>query len=303
MRDILDDPTDEEEDSLSPGGTSTNDQSFLFGFNSSVLSLRKLHPPPEQVLTFWNIYKTNVDPVLKLLHIPTMEKSILSAAYDMDHISKAQEALVFSIYFASITTLSEDQCAALGVERQTCLHKYRFATEQAFARCSFLSTQELVVLQAFLLFLVCVRRTDDSRYVWTMTGLLIRLAQALGVHRDGATFDISPFEIELRRRLWWQIVILDVRASEDHGCDPTIVEQSYDTKFPLNINDADIAPSTKTTPEEHEGATEMTFDLIRYSFSTTVRRLSYSPPGPGVRLPCIFPYLLDHSHHCLAVIV
>lgn len=85
----------------------------------------------------------------------------------------------------------------------------------------------------------------------------------------------------MRRRLWWQISSLDGRASEDQGTDPSIGEQSFDTRFPLNINDEDIDPSMKDTPAEREGATEMTFDLIRYSMGITARRLSYAPPAEG----------------------
>ena len=286
MQDILDDPTDEEDDYPSPdsgSSTSANHQGFIFSFSSTLLSLAKFHPPPEQIPTYWNIYKDNVDPVCKLMHIPTLEKTVLRAAQELNHIGKALEALIFSIYYASVTSLSPGDClVVLGVEKEATLRKYRFAVEQAFSRANFLSTQELIVLQALLLFLTCVRRTDDSRYVWTITGLLIRLAQALGIHRDGIHFNLSPYETELRRRLWWHICALDVRASEDQGCDPTIVEQSFDTNFPLNINDTDISPSMKEPPEEREGASEMTFDLIRFSVSTAVRRLSYVPPGYGM---------------------
>ena len=287
LQDILDDPTDEEDEYPSPDSapsTYANHQGFIFSFSSTLLSLHKFHPPPEQIPVYWNIYKSNVDPVCKLVHIPTMEKTILQAAEDLNHINKALEALIFSIYHVSVASLSPNDClVVLGVEKDSTLRKYRFAVEQAFARAHFLSTQELIVLQALLLFLTCVRLTDDSHYVWTITGLLIRLAQALGIHRDGIHFNLSPYETELRRRLWWQICALDLRASEDHGCDPTISEQSFDTSFPLNINDADISPSMKEPPEEREGATEMTFDLIRFSVSTAVRRLSYVPPGPS---PC-----------------
>lgn len=287
MQDILDDPTDEEDDYPSPGSgssASANHQGFIFSFSSTILSLRNFHPREEQIPTYWNIYKTNVDPVIKLFHIPFHENMISQASQDLDHISKPLEVFVFTIYYAAITSLSAEDCIRhLGLERQAALRKYRFAVEQALARAGFLSTQDFVVLQSMLLFLTCVRRSDDTRYVWTLTGLLIRLAQAQGCHRDGHQFDLSPFDTEMRRRLWWQICTLDVRASEDHGCDPSIIEQSFDTKFPLNINDEDISPTMKDPPEEHEGATEMTFDLIRYSVSTTVRRLSYAPPGPG---PC-----------------
>ncbi|MCJ1458137.1 hypothetical protein MMC28_008508 [Mycoblastus sanguinarius] len=287
MRDILDDPTDEEDDYPSPGsgsGASANHQGFIFNFSSTIFSLRNFHPPPEQIPTYWNIFKSNIDPVIKLLHIPHYENLVSQASEDLDNISKPMEVLMFTLYFSAVTSLSADDCTCiLGLEKQATLRKYRFAVEQALARAGFLSTQELMVLQSMLLFLTCVRRSDDTRYVWTVTGLLIRLAQALGVHRDGQQFGLLPFETEMRRRLWWQICTLDVRASEDHGCDPSIIEQSFDTKFPLNINDRDITPSMKEAPPEHEGATEMTFDLIRYSVSTTVRRLSYAPPGPG---PC-----------------
>lgn len=65
------------------------------------------------------------------------------------------------------------------------------------------------------------------------------------------------------------------------GSDPSIQESTYDTRFPLNIYDEDIDPSMKEPPEEREGATEMIFDLLRYTVSTTARRMNYAPPGPG----------------------
>ncbi len=285
MRDILDDPTDDEDDYPSPASTSTastNTQGFIFSFNSSARSLREFHPSLEQIPMYWEIYKENVDPLIKIFHRPCAEETILEASQNLDHVSKPLEVMMFAIYFAVVTSLSAEECMTLfAFEKQAGLKKYRFAFEQALARASFLSTQELVVLQSFALFLNCVRRYDDSRYVWTLTGLLIRLAQALGIHRDGAKFGISPFQTEMRRRLWWQICTLDVRAAEDHGSDPSISEETFDTRLPLNINDEDIGSSSKETPKEREGWSEMTFDLIRFTVSTTVRRFSYTPvAGP-----------------------
>lgn len=288
MRDLLDDRSDDDEDyypsPISCSTASTNNQGFIFGFSSMAYSLRDFHPPADQTSTYWQIFKENIDPLIKIFHRPTTELLFFEAAQDLDHISKPMEVLMFTIYFAVITSMSETECInILGGDKQAMLENYRFAFEQAIARADFLSTQELVILQSFTLFLTCVRRLDDSRYVWTLTGLAIRLAQSLGIHRDGERFGLSPFETEMRRRLWWQICAIDVRASEDHGSDFFIVEQSFDTKLPLNINDEDISPDMTQPPVEREGKTEMMFDLIRYTVSTTVRRLSYAPPGPG---PC-----------------
>ena len=289
MRDILDDPTDEEDDHPSPGSgsvssASANGPGFLFNFSSTMHSLRTFHPPIRQIPTYWKIFKESVDPIVRILHRPTTEKVVIEATRNLDHLTKTTESTMFAIYYSVVTALDPDECLnVLGFDKEAGLKKYRFAFEQSLARANFLSTQEIEVLLAMTLYLTCARRSDDTRYVWTLVGLLIRLASALGVHRDGSHFDLLPYETEMRRRLWWQICNLDVRSSEDHGINPSIVESTFDTKFPSNINDEDIDPSSTEIPKEHEGWTEATFDLIRYSVSTTVRRLSYAPSGPG---PC-----------------
>ena len=127
----------------------------------------------------------------------------------------------------------------------------------------------------------CVRHMDDSRLVWALGGLAIHIAQALGIHRDGSHFGLTPFDVEMRRRLWWHISILDNRSAEDHGTDPTFNEQFYDTKLPLNVNDEDIYPEMKDPPKERDGATEMTFCLIRFELSVFNRRLNCTNPGSG----------------------
>jgi hypothetical protein len=146
-----------------------------------------------------------------------------------------------------------------------------------------LNTNEIVTVQALVLFLVCVRRHDDTRFVWSLAGLALRIAQSLGLHRDGSVFGLSPFDTEMRRRLWWQVCILDTRASEDHGSDPSILESSFDTKFPLSINDDDLDPNSAEPPVPREGVSEMTFCLIRYEICNLTRKLTYTPPGPA---PC-----------------
>jgi len=170
-----------------------------------------------------------------------------------------------------------------GVEKESLLKQYRFGVEQALARASFLNTDEIVTVQAFVLFLVCVRRHDDTRFVWSLTGLAIRIAQSLGLHRDGTKFGLSPFDTEMRRRLWWQVCILDTRASEDHGSDPSIGDFSYDTEFPMSINDEDLDPLQTECPVRRPGVSEMTFCLIRYEICSLTRRLTYQPPG---QTPC-----------------
>ena len=62
---------------------------------------------------------------------------------------------------------------------------------------------------------------------------------------------------QLRRRLWWQLIVLDGRFAPDIATDRFIFQTSFNTKKPLNINDSDINEHTKMI-NEREGLTEMT---------------------------------------------
>lgn len=112
-----------------------------------------------------------------------------------------------------------------------------------------------------------------------MTGLAIRLAQHLRIHRDGTIFKLSPFEVEIRRRLWWQICNLDCRAAEAHGSVSSISEDIYDTELPLNIDDTDINPDTIDPPRSKASRTDMSFCLTGFLISRTMCRINYEPLG------------------------
>ena len=164
--------------------------------------------------------------------------------------------------------------------------KYRLGLEHALAQADFLHVPDLVLVQAFAIFLCLLRRYDSPRFVWMMTGLLIRMGHALGLHRDGAHLNnFTPFEIEMRRRTWWVLCTLDVRASEDQGSDFSILRGSFNTKLPLNINDADIEPGTAEMPAEREGFTDMTFTLVTVETSDITRQMvspSAKEDAPGI---------------------
>ena len=138
--------------------------------------------------------------------------------------------------------------------------KYRCGLENALSSAGFLDSPDLTLLQAVAILVLLLRRHDNPRYVWMMTGLIIRMAHYLGLQRDGTHFDsLTPFEVEMRRRAWWVVLLLDVRASEDQGTETTIQKAGFDTRLPLNINDADLDPESEHPPVEHTGMTEITF--------------------------------------------
>ncbi|KAF9883141.1 hypothetical protein FE257_004061 [Aspergillus nanangensis] len=292
LQDILDPSSSEDEDYPSPGSNSThstNHDGFLFGFYSLSHTLRSFHPPSGTVPVLWNIYLENVAPLVPIIHKPSAKQIFANAAQFPDMLDKNSEALLLAMYFVSIISMSPAQCLSiLGEERDTAVKRYRFAVEQALSKANILNTQNLILLQAVVIFLIGVRREDDTKFVWSMTALVLRLAQGLGLHRDGTNFGLKPFDTEMRRRVWWQICLLEIRSSEDHGTESQIHERLYDTRMPLNINDEDISPDMREPPEERVGFTDMTFCLIRCDIAVALRRVSYSCPNknfPGPREP------------------
>jgi hypothetical protein len=101
------------------------------------------------------------------------------------------------------------------------------------------------------------------------------LAIGIGLHRDGTNLGLCPFDTEMRRRIWWQICVLDIRAAEDHGSDPLIREDAFETRFPLNLNDEDLYPKMTETPTERVGVSHITFCMIRFEICRVARTLTY----------------------------
>ena len=102
---------------------------------------------------------------------------------------------------------------------------------------------------------------NRARHSWTLIGLAVRIARGMSLDRDGDGRAISAFEAEMRRRLWWQILALDMRASEHRGSE-TAIESPLGTVMPRNLNDADYTYGSQHPLRGRIGPTEMTICLL-----------------------------------------
>lgn len=310
MRDVLDgsSPESDTEDKdqstgkeadVLPSVLRASRNSFLFNPLTGVPPLHTFYPTSSQLLTIFDIFQENVDPVAKIFHRSTLRSTVLDSLEHMEALQKdkVKAVVIFALFYAAVTSISSHDCERLfGDDQRSLLRTYRFAMEQALARARFLDTQNLDILAAMVLFLLCVRRHDTSRYVSSVLGVVLRNARAMGLHRDGTNFGLAPYETEMRRRIWWHICVLDLRSSEDHGYEPEIHDWSYDTKFPSNINDADITPTQPEAPVERKGSSDMTFCLLRCEMTIAVRRLHYHDPlGKGPALSALQKREMVHA--------
>lgn len=240
----------------------------------------KFHPQLDRVFPLWQVYIEAVDPLLKILHIPTTQRQLLQATQTLGEIPPSFEALMLAIYYAAVSSMQTSVCSStvMDEERQELLNKYGLGVEQALAKAKLITDPDLFGLQAFTLFLICARSHRDHSLIWTLTGTAIRLATRMGLHREPATLGLTPFDCEMRRRLWWQIVVLDAQTAQDNDVDPSIYEHSFDTRRPANVDDSALDPSMSTIAIDSSSCTEMLFPLRMIELTRTARRLLFSRP-------------------------
>ena len=128
-----------------------------------------------------------------------------------------------------------------------------------------------------------LRVHNTGRAIWTLNGLAMRAAQSIGLHRDGRKLGLSPFESEMRRRLWWYFLGRDGRAAEDCGLHNTSC-LSAEADVPLNVDDGDLYPEMTELPPSRVGWTRMTTGLacirIGQAYAELLQVLWMSSQGP-----------------------
>ena len=191
---------------------------FMFGFMPSGSRSRVLQPPVDHVPELCRVFRENVNPLNKIVHEPTLDLWAAEVIRNPDNIPFKLEAVMFSIYTLAVLSLSEAACQEnFNEQRKVLLTRYRFATKDALSRAKVLSTGDIVVLQAYVLHLLAMRNVYNAHTSWTLMGLAQRLAEGMGLHRDGTYLGLSPFETEMRRRLWWMMRMFDSHMAELAG--------------------------------------------------------------------------------------
>ncbi|KAH8660276.1 hypothetical protein BX600DRAFT_55668 [Xylariales sp. PMI_506] len=235
--------------------------------------LLELHPEPKQIFKLWQLFASNVDPVTKIVHVPTLQLRITDIIWNLEAVTKSLEALMFAIYALVITSIKQAECMEIfGESRAALLSRYRSGAAQALAAADMHFTRDLEVLQALVLFILLEPRSELSL---TLISVAARIGHKMGLHRTGAAASqMSFFEQEMRLRLWWQIRALESRARRILGL-PKGRADFGGVRLPLNVNDAELHPRMTSRPAvEHNGATEMIYCLSK----AEILHWSYSSP-------------------------
>ena len=104
-----------------------------------------------------------------------------------------------------------------------------------------------------------------------MLGVAIRIAQRMGIHSESALAKCTAVEAEMRRRLWWSLVLFDSRIGQLANSKVTTLDPTWDCKIPLNVNDSDLWPEMKGPPAIQGKSTEAIFAVVRSELGEFIR--------------------------------
>ncbi|RKK96220.1 hypothetical protein BFJ68_g14482 [Fusarium oxysporum] len=252
--------------------------------STSRVAPEHFYPPPYQAMHLWKVFVTSVDPLLKVLHIPTTQIAVYTALHQNFEAAADFHCLLFAIFFAATTALSTDDVQhLLSYDKTTALGNFREGFERALEKGNVFEVPTVNALQALGIFLKSHRAINDGRSAWVFSGSVLRAAYTIGLHRDGKDFNFSLFDCEMRRRLFWFLQSLDDRVGEDHGFLYRGSHPGSNTSLPLNINDAALDPNMESMPFGESGWTEMTLTLSMCEINKAKSRLFRMLSGPKSR--------------------
>ena len=111
------------------------------------------HPPARRIFEYWQLFVTRVDPMVKIIHCPTFYKKILNVIDDPTNVSSQTNAMMFSIYYAALSTCSAQETRErFGEGQEILIARYGKCIKDA-TRANY-ELPQLEGLQALVLYIV-----------------------------------------------------------------------------------------------------------------------------------------------------
>jgi Fungal specific transcription factor domain len=108
-----------------------------------------------------------------------------------------------------------------------------------------------------------------------MLGVAVRIARRMGIHNESSLSKCTPLEAEMRRRLWWSIVLFDARISELAAAKTLTLDPTWDCKTPLNVSDSDLRPEMTDLATTGERPTEAIYAVVHSELGDFIRHSDF----------------------------
>lgn len=199
-----------------------------------------------------NLYFDTFELTYRILHRPTFWR-------DYEFFWRSPEQAppgfvpVLLLVMATVRCMSPKEPLSFNHEGST----VRSEAIQWIRACDLWLTQQsqkhrfLAMYQVMCLrFLAASASSLKVKEAYTGAENLLNYFKAAGMHRDPHLLDdrCSPYEAEMRRRLWATVMELELQASIDRGMPSSLAGLTFDCPPPLNINDENFVEQSLKVP-------------------------------------------------------
>ncbi|EON97242.1 putative zn 2cys6 transcription factor protein [Phaeoacremonium minimum UCRPA7] len=133
-----------------------------------------------------------------------------------------------------------------------------FAQARSILSFNFLEIGNLTLVQALTLIANYLQKRDRPNSGYNTLGIAVRMAMGLGLHKEFQGWNISPLSMEIRRRVWWSLCVFDSGATITFGRPLVWPFEGIEVSLPMNVDDRELTPISKSYPPESKGVTPYT---------------------------------------------
>ncbi|THV05382.1 hypothetical protein K435DRAFT_961147 [Dendrothele bispora CBS 962.96] len=240
----------------SPGSTRSNQTEIRLPFFNPNKHFKTHHalprpedivyPPPEQADELVATYFSRIHHTFPVLHqqsfveryMKVMEEKSLGKA-SQDH---AFLCLLFAVFAcgACLSTLDKPKSREKSPEGQTDFGGWEFYERALLFLWLGMGSSKLEHVQCLAILAICNATWNTLAQSWINAGGAVRRAQDLGLHRSGRRLPLTPFDREIRRRVWWCVYGLDRVLSMTLGRPSGTHDDDCDIDMPAELDDAQL---------------------------------------------------------------
>ncbi|KAI1393078.1 uncharacterized protein F4822DRAFT_150033 [Hypoxylon trugodes] len=141
-----------------------------------------------------------------------------------------------------------------------------FAQARSMMSFDLLEVGNMTLVQAFTLISNYQQKRNKPNSGYNHSGLAMRMAMGLGLHKEFQGWSISPLNMEMRRRVWWTLCVFEVGATITFSRPSSWPFEGVDVSLPINVNDRELTTRSPNYPPESSEITPYTAVRTQASF-------------------------------------
>lgn len=124
----------------------------------------------------------------------------------------------------------------------------------------------ITLVQTLTLMSNYLQKRNKPNSGYNYLGLALHMAMGLGLHKEFHDWDISPLNMEIRRRVWWCMCVFNIGAAITFGRPLAWPNRNVEISLPLNVNDRALTNLSRSLPDEVDYVTTFSALIMQSKF-------------------------------------